>query len=252
MIAIPLLRALRSLFHPAILLMVILPFMGALIVWIGLLMAFWNPWSRALASAVHLNQVAGMLTAWHLDWLATGSTTLLLLALAGMATLLTALVIVALIAMPMMVRLVSRQEYADLVPARGGTLAGSLVNVVTSTLVYVPVWLISLAFWLLPPIGQLLSLCATGWLNARLFRYDALAEHASKEEYRTIKHQADGRFFALGVIVAALQWVPVVNLVAPIYAGLVFVHASLLELRRVRAANFRAPPTTVLRPRARK
>ena len=49
-------------------------------------------------------------------------TTLLLLALIGMATLLTALVIIAIVAMPMMVRLVAREEYADLVPAHGGSI----------------------------------------------------------------------------------------------------------------------------------
>ena len=66
----------------------------------------------------------------------------------------------------------------------------------------------------------ILSLIATGWLNCRLFRYDALAEHASREEYRAIKAYADARFFTLGLIMAALQWIPVVNLVAPVYAGL--------------------------------
>src|SRR5438105_13692740 len=120
MIGTHLLRALRSLFQPMIILMIALPFAAALIIWTGLLMAFWTPWSHALASAVHLNQVANMLTAWHLDWLATGSTTLLLLALVGMATLLTALIVLAVIAMPVLVRLVCVQVDADPGPVHGG------------------------------------------------------------------------------------------------------------------------------------
>jgi hypothetical protein len=251
MIASALLRALRSLFHPVIVLVVTLPFVVAAVVWTGLLIAFWRPWSTALAGALHLDRVAAGLAGWHLDWLATGSNALLLFALVVMATLLTALLIVSLIAMPMMVRMVSRQDYSDLVAAKGGSTLGSIANAAGALLVYVPVWLISVVFWILPPAGQLLSLLATAWLNFRLFLYDALAEHASREEYRMVKSGADARFLALGLICALLQIVPFVGLVAPVYAGLVFIHAGLSELRRVRSSNFRAPPTTVVRPRVR-
>lgn len=246
----PLLSALRSLFHPAIALMVALPFVVALLLWSGLLIAFWQPWSRFFAAALRLDRAANFLAAWHLDWIAVGSNATLLLALFAVATLLTALLIVTMIAMPVMVRVVAAQDYPDLVPKYGGTALGSVVNALVTFFIYIPVWFVTLVLWLLPPGGQILSLIATGWLNARLFRYDALAEHASREEYQAILEGTGARFLTLGVIVAGLQWVPIANLIAPVYAGLVFVHAGLRELRRVRAARFRTLPATVLRVRS--
>ena len=74
----------------------------------------------------------------------------------------------------------------------------------------------------------------TAWLNQRLFRYDALAEHATADERERIIERAKGRLYGLGMILAALQFVPLVNLLAPIYAALAFAALCLAELAAMR------------------
>ncbi len=99
---------------------------------------------------------------------------------------------------------------------------------------FVPLWLAALPLSLLPPVGIAATLVLNAWLNQRLFRYDALAEHASAAERATVIRSARGRFFGLGLVLAPLAFVPFVNLVAPIYAGLAFTCLALDELAALR------------------
>jgi len=81
------------------------------------------------------------------------------------------------------------------------------------------------------------SLLLNAWLNQRLFRYDALALHADREELRQVVRDARGRLFALGLVLAPLSLVPLVNLVAPLYAGIAFAYLCLGELAALRSSS---------------
>ena len=62
----------------------------------------------------------------------------------------------------------------------------------------------------------------------------AQVEHADAEELRALEAREGGTFFWLGAIGAALAYVPLLNLFAPALTGLLFVHAGLEALRRLR------------------
>jgi len=76
------------------------------------------------------------------------------------------------------------------------------------------------------------------WLSQRMFRYDALAEHASAAEIATIVRDNRARLFGLGLALSPLSLVPIVNvLVLPIYAGIAFTELCLSELAALRARS---------------
>jgi uncharacterized protein involved in cysteine biosynthesis len=72
------------------------------------------------------------------------------------------------------------------------------------------------------------------YLNQRLFRYDALSEHASAEEYRAILVASWGRMYLLGIMLALLYYVPLLNLLVPVLSGLAFTHFGLAQLQDLR------------------
>ncbi|MFH0935054.1 MAG: EI24 domain-containing protein, partial [Pseudomonadota bacterium] len=80
----------------------------------------------------------------------------------------------------------------------------------------------------------LLPLALMAYLNQRLFRYDALAEHASREEIAQVVERAAPRLYLLGLLTGLLQFVPLLNLIAPVYVALAFIHLCLGELRILR------------------
>jgi uncharacterized protein involved in cysteine biosynthesis len=76
----------------------------------------------------------------------------------------------------------------------------------------------------------------SAYLNQRLLRYDALAEHAGRDEYAALRVRIKGKLYLLGLLLALLYYVPLVNLLAPVASGLAFTHLCLAELTRLRAA----------------
>jgi len=148
-----------------------------------------------------------------------------------------ALAAIAAFAGPVFVRVVAARRHPGLARRHGGTFPGGLANAAATLALWLPLWLCTLALLLVPPLGVPLSLLLNAWLNQRLFRYDALAEHASAAERAAVIGAARGRLFGLGLVLAPLSLVPLVNFVAPLYAGLAFTHLCLDELARLRAAT---------------
>ena len=99
-----------------------------------------------------------------------------------------------------------------------------------------PDWL-TLPLWLLGPLAVLLPLLLSAYLNQRLFRYDALSEHADAAEMQQIFESARGRLFLLGLLTGALYFIPPINLIAPILSALAFIHLCLAELESFRSGT---------------
>jgi len=130
--------------------------------------------------------------------------------------------------------LVAERGFPQLERRRGGTVAGSAWNAITSIILFGVLWLLSLPLWLTGIGALLLPALISALFNQRMFRYDALAEHASAAEYHAVLRASGGRLYALGLVLAAFYYVPVVNLLAPILSGLAFTHLCLAELARLR------------------
>jgi len=77
----------------------------------------------------------------------------------------------------------------------------------------------------------------SAYLNQRLFRYDALSDHADAAEMKRIFEFARGRLFLLGLLTGALYFIPPINLIAPIFSALAFIHLCLSELESLRSAE---------------
>jgi uncharacterized protein involved in cysteine biosynthesis len=129
-----------------------------------------------------------------------------------------------------------------LTPRRGGTFLGSVRNAAFALLAFVPLWLASLALLVFPPLYVAVSLLLNAWLAQRMFRYDALAEHASADEIATLVRESRTRLMGLGLALSPLSLVPIVNLlVLPLYGGIAFTELCLSELAALRAR--RSVPT---------
>jgi len=162
---------------------------------------------------------------------------LVVIAALAVAAVLSALVAIAVFTMPTIVRLVSARHFPALERRRGGTWHGSVRNALVAVAVFVPLWLASFLLLAVPPLYLAVSWCITGWLNQRLFGYDALAEHADRAELAALLRARRGRLLLLGVLLAPLTLVPIVNLVLPLFAGVAFACLCLDELARYRALH---------------
>jgi hypothetical protein len=228
-------RAMRDLAQPRIVAVLLLPMLASIAAWSLLLYIFWDAWRAALRSFIE-STAPGAWLASHAEWLASGSSAVLLVALVLPAIVVTALLFTELVAMPAIVSVASRRHPTLARHGDGGTI-GSLVNAGSAAVVFAVVWVITLPLWLTGIGAVVLPAINSAYLNQRLFRYDALAEHATRAEYGALVRRARGRLYALGLILAPLYYVPVVNLAAPVVSGLAFTHFCLGELARMRGAQ---------------
>jgi hypothetical protein len=146
----------------------------------------------------------------------------------------TSAVLVATVALPMMLDRVGLRDYADLEQRRGGSNMGSIGNTLVALLWFVLVMVASLPLWLIPGVALVAPVLATGWLSQRIFGYDALMRHADRDELIRLRQEHRPQMLLLGGGTTLLAYVPVVNIVAPAFSGLAFVHFLLEALRRER------------------
>jgi uncharacterized protein involved in cysteine biosynthesis len=229
--------ALRDLREPRVLALALLPPLLAIAVWIALVWAFADDWARWVADRIATTPWLTWLGDWGLSSVFIWASGIVAFALLAPVMLVTAVVATELLAMPVIVPLVGGRHFPRLEQRRGGTVAGSVWNATTSIVLFAVLWLLSLPLWLTGIGALLLPALISALFNQRMFRYDALAEHASAAEYRTVVQEAGGRLYALGLALAALYYVPVVNLLVPILSGLAFTHLCLAELDRLRKAS---------------
>lgn len=239
--------ALKTLMHPRMLALILWPMLIALLLWGSAGWFFWDDWVSSASSLVARTEVDEWLQRWELNAVASTLVILLVLSLLMPLVLVTALLIAALFAMPLMVRHVATRDFPDLEARRGGTFIGSVWNAFAAVLVFGVLWVITLPLWLFGPLAVLIPVTLSAYLNQRLFRYDALSEHASKQEFEQILERAGSRLYILGALVGLLHYVPLLNLFSPIYTGLVFIQFCLGELRKLRGELALAVAPAVLK-----
>ena len=225
-----------NLFHPRMLWLMVWPVLIALAVWGTLVFAFW-------AEAVIW--LAAVLKAWitsatfFLNWdaadFAVFSAKVLVVLMLVPLVQLTALLILAVFGMSAMVAHVASRYYPSLAMRRGGSFTGSLWNSVIAIFGLAGFAVLSLPFWLFPPLWPVIPLAVMGWVNQRVLRYDALAEHAGGDEMERVFADRRAGLYAMGVLLALVAYVPVVGFFAPVLVSLAFIHYLLGALQALRA-----------------
>ena len=240
-IAKALIKAFASLLHPRMLLLMLWPVLIALALWLGLAFAFWSQAAAWLQLQFDQSAAIGWaISVWPLALVATYLSWILLALLFIPLVLITAVLIIGLFAMPAMVSLVAERAYPGLERQHGGTFAGGLWNSVAALAWLALLVLLSLPLWFFPLFWPVLPIVLFGYLNQRVFRYDALYEHASDWEMETLIRRHRRELFLLGVVVALFGLIPLLGFLAPVYGGLAFIHYC-----RARLAQLREEPVAI-------
>ncbi len=234
-------RAIVSQLHPKMLALLVVPFGLAIVFWVITAYWLWAPITGWLQGWLFGGGWMAGVDAWAASHGLAGfsewAVALLALLVIVPVMFASAVVLIAVFAMPMVVRHLGNGAYRDV--ARGGSmaLAPSVWNAVSSTVLFAVGYLVSLPLWLIPPLALVVPWLWWSWLTARVMRFDSLVEHASAEERSAsiAAHRRD--YFLLALLVTLLNYVPPLFLITPVLSALAFAHYSLALLRRRRAAT---------------
>lgn len=205
-------RAVLSQLHFRMLMLTVLPFILSVAIW-GVLLWIWL---QPVIDWLHVYFVENdgfVIAGEALGWFGLGAIKTVIVPMIAMWVLLplmifTALIFVGTMAMPAIVKHVGRRYYPDLEQRHGGTFLGSLWIGISSFVVFVVLWLITLPLALVPPLTFVIQPALWGWLTYRVMAYDALAEHASTEERLALLRKHRWPLFLIGVITGSMGAAP--------------------------------------------
>ncbi len=234
-VARSLLYAAANVLHPRMLWLMLWPMLVALVLWGGTALFLWGQLAVRLAG--WLQQGLDWALAWtQLDLSTAALVAANVLLFIGFVPLvyLTALFILSVFGMQQMVDHVAERSYPSLERRKGGGIAGTGWNSFVALVGMMVFLLVSAPLWLLPPLWPIIPLVILAWVNQRLLRYDALAEHADPAEMKRIFSQRRGALYVMGLLLALVAYVPIVGFFAPVLFGLAFIHYLLgaLEAHR--------------------
>lgn len=222
--------------HPRMLWLMIWPMLVALLAWGTVAFLFWTRTALWLASVFsHWLDAASFLASLDAGHVTLFAANVLLFLLFVPVVYLTALFILGVFGMQAMVEHVARRSYPALERLRGGSAAGSGWNAALALLGMLVLAVVTLPLWAVPPLWPLIPVAIMGWGNQRLLRYDALAEHAAREEMGRVFRTQRGALYLLGALLALIAYVPLIGLIAPVWFGLAFIHYLLGALAAERA-----------------
>jgi len=264
-------RALAYCLHPRVIALSVLPLLLMVAASFALGYFFWDSAVASVMVWLETWELVSFALTW-LESVGIGNlravfAPLVVLALATPLIVVMSLLLVAFLMTPAMVDLVAQRRFAALDRLRGGSLLASIGWSLWCTLLALLALLVSVPFWLIPPLVLVLPPLIWGWLTYKVFAFDSLAEHASREERQKLLHQHRVPLLAMGVLTGYLGAAPsllwasgamfialaplLVPLAIWIYAlvfalaSLWFAHYLLAALARLRAPSSTLAPAVI-------
>lgn len=230
------LYALANILHPRMLWLMVWPVLVSLLIWSVAGFFLLGAIIARLAARLDelLRTTFSFLSLDFADWALIAAKVIVYLAFIPLVYI-TALVILSIFGMPAMVDHVARRSYPQLERRQGGGTLGSGWNGAVALLGMALLAVVTLPLWLFPPLWPLIPLLIMAWANQRLLRYDALAEHAERQEMAALFRERRGGLYLLGLLMALTAYVPLVGFFVPALFALAFIHYLLGALASRRA-----------------
>jgi CysZ protein len=227
-------RALRDLIQFKIIWIMIWPILVSSLLWLIVGMVFWDTFSEWIFQGFAALGIADWLAKTDAGWIANSIQGLIHLLVFLPLIIVTTLVITDFFVVPALINLVAKKYFPNLKRECGGTVIGSMINALFAITVYVIIWVITLPLWAFG-VGLLVPFIAAAFINQQLFRYDALSEHANAAEMKKLLGSNRLPLWNLGLLTGFVQYIPLLNIVAPTFAALAFIHYELARLDKTRS-----------------
>jgi hypothetical protein len=261
--------------HPRVIALSLLPLLLSSGLAFALGYFYWEAAVDAVRATLDSWRLIDSLLGWF-DYVGAGGfraalAPILVLVLALPVLVVLTLLLVALMMTPALVRLVAARRFPLLERKQGASWWQSLAWSLASSVLALLALLVSLPFWLIPPLVLIVPPVIWGWLGYRVFSFDVLAEHASVAERRRLMRDhklplmmlglvsgylgaAPAMIWALGIVAVALA--PILVLVsiwlytlAFAFSTLWFAHYALAALEELRVRQGEArQAAAVLQP----
>jgi len=173
---------------------------------------FWEPAVDAVRGSLEQWSLLASFFAWLASVGAGGFQSvfapLVIVALAVPVCVVASLVLVAWLMTPAMVRLVELRRFPTLERRQGAGFLQGLAWSLGCTVVALAALVATLPLWLVPPLVLVVPPLIWGWLTYRVFSFDVLSLHASRDERRELMAAHRWPLLGMGVLTGYLSAAP--------------------------------------------
>lgn len=225
-------RAAAYCMRPRVIALSLLPLTLMAVLAFGVGHFYWDAAVHFMHSLLDSSALLASLWSWLQGWGLGDVTSVMapLMVVVAVAPVLVvvSLLMVALLMTPALVSLVARRRFPNLERKKGGSFISSLAWSVGSTLLALIALVVSIPLWLVPPLVIVLPPLIWGWLTYRVMAFDALADHASKDERQEIFRRHRSSLLGIGILTGYLGAAPsVVWASGVVFAAAFFVLVPL-------------------------
>ncbi|MBU1353349.1 MAG: EI24 domain-containing protein [Gammaproteobacteria bacterium] len=205
-------RAAAYCLRPRVILLSLLPLLLMAGLGLGLGYFYWDAAVQGMRSLLDASTLLAGFWSWLQGWGVGDVTTvvaplMVVLAVTPLLVVLS-LLVVAVLMTPALVALVADRRFPVLERKKGGSFIASLAWSLSSTLLALVALVVSIPLWLVPPLVLILPPLIWGWLTYRVMVFDALADHASKEERRELFLRHRSSLLGIGILTGYLGAAP--------------------------------------------
>lgn len=207
-------RALAYCFRPRVLALSLLPLaVMAILAW-GLKYFYWDTAVASVSQWITSSGFMERIWTW-LSELGSGSIAALLAPMVVLAAVVPVVVVLSLLGVaafmtPALVTLVGKQRFPQLEAKHGASFLRSLLWSLGSAGMALLVLAVSSPLWLVPPLVLILPPLIWGWLTYRVMAFDALAEHASRQERELLLQRHKMPLLIIGLVTGYLGAAPAI------------------------------------------
>lgn len=207
-------RALAYCLHPKVIWLTLLPIALSAALLLGLAWWGWSDANEALRQVLDRWSLSQSLLSWldSMGWqgLRAMLVPVLLLILVVPLVVVLCLLLVAWMITPAVVKLVHSRRFPTLVARHQMPLWRSVAVSLATTVVALVALFVTLPLWLIPLFALVVPPLIWGWLTYRVMAFDALAEHASRQERIALFERHKMSLLVMGVVTGFLGAAPAV------------------------------------------
>lgn len=205
-------RAAAYCMRPRVILLSLLPLLLMAAGGLALGYFYWDAAVQGMRSLLDASSLLvsfwGWLESWGLgDVTAVMAPLMVVLAVTPVLVVLS-LLVVAVLMTPALVALVANRRFPALERKKGGSFIASVAWSLSSTLLALVALVVSIPLWLVPPLVLILPPLIWGWLTYRVMVFDALADHASKDERQELFRRHRSSLLGIGILTGYLGAAP--------------------------------------------
>lgn len=205
-------RAAAYCLRPRVIVLSLLPLLLMAALGLGLGYFYWDAAVQGMRSLLEASTLLAGFWNWLQGW-GVGDVTTVVAPLMVVLAITPLLVVLSLLAVavlmtPALVALVADRRFPTLERKKGGSFIASVAWSLSSTLLALVALVVSIPLWLVPPLVLILPPLIWGWLTYRVMVFDALADHASKEERRELFLRHRSSLLGIGILTGYLGAAP--------------------------------------------